>query len=144
MIHNNFGVVLCRSDYKDKQFLNTMSALQRHALPAIWMKHMTMELTMVLIQLVASYDYGINNGIDTSCWIVWLWNQQWYWYILLHRMTTESTMVLIHLVSSYDYGINNGIDTSCCIVWLWNQQWYWYILYRMTMESTMVLIHLVA
>jgi hypothetical protein len=70
MIHDKFGVVMCRSDYKDKQFSNTMSALERHALPAIWMKRMTMESTMVLIHLVASYGYGINDSTDTTCCIV--------------------------------------------------------------------------
>jgi hypothetical protein len=68
-----------------------------------------------LIPRLSLYDYGINNGIETSC-IVLLWNQQWNEYILLHRMAMELTMVLIHFVVSYDYGINNGIDTFCCIV----------------------------
>jgi len=69
MIHEKIGVVICRSDYKDKQFSNTTSALQRHALPAIWMKHEKLPKKS-LIHLVASYDYGINNGIYTSCGIV--------------------------------------------------------------------------
>jgi len=68
MIHEEFGVVICRSGYKDKQFSNITSALQRHALPAIWMKHEKLpKRKRSLIHLVASYDYGINNGIDTSC-----------------------------------------------------------------------------
>jgi hypothetical protein len=78
MIHDKFGVVTCSSGYKDKQFSNTMSALQRHALPAIWMKRMTTKSTMVSIHLVTLNYYVINSDIDTSCCIVRLWNQQWY------------------------------------------------------------------
>jgi hypothetical protein len=72
MIHEKFGVVIYRSGYEDKQFSNTTSALQRHALQAIWMKHEKLRKEKSLIHLVESYDYGNNNGIDTSCCTVWL------------------------------------------------------------------------
>jgi len=65
MNHEKFGVVICRSGYKDKQFSNTTSALQRHTLPAIWMKQEKLPKKS-LIHLVASYDYGINNDKVTT------------------------------------------------------------------------------
>jgi hypothetical protein len=55
MIHEKFGVVIFRSGYKGKQFSNTTSALQRHAQPAIWMKHEKLKKKKVS---------------DTSCCIV--------------------------------------------------------------------------
>ena len=65
MIHEKFGAVICRSGYKDKQFSNTTSAYTSGYLDK------TRKITKKsLIHLVASYDYGINNGIDTSCCIV--------------------------------------------------------------------------
>ena len=65
MIHEKFGVVICGSGYKDKQFSNTTSAHQRHALPAIRVKHEKLP-KKALIHLFALYDYGINNGKNVS------------------------------------------------------------------------------